>query len=611
MLSQLQLLEQQKVIRPLDYQFARLIDSMHADPLLTLASAAVSYELGKGNVCLPLTTLSSQNFFDRPPAANQSLTGLIDIPARQWSEHLQKLPVISNGEKPAPIVYDRERLYLYRYWQYETNVADYLNRQSRLELDDGVISKAINQLFAEDKELNWQKVAAALAATRSFAVISGGPGTGKTTTVTKLLALLVEQGRANDKLPEIKLVAPTGKAAARLTESISGALGKLGCEQDIADAIPTQAGTIHRLLGVIPNSTHFRHNRENKLHLDILVVDEASMVDLPMMSRLLEAMPDKARLILLGDRDQLASVEAGSVLGDICLAADVGYSEDQTNMLEQLTGYTLKDYQSTQDTSAGDHLCMLRKSFRFDEHSGIGNLARAVNEENTQQLHQVLGAGYQDIAARSVDDDDYEQLIQQCVTGYSDYLNLIKEKAADQDIINAFNQFQLLCALRQGRFGVSGLNDTIENALRSAKLIPATTDSIWYEGRPVLITRNDHGLGLYNGDIGITVRDDSGQLRVMFELPGNIIKHLLPSRLPEHETVYAMTIHKSQGSEFAHTVMVLPDQINPVVTRELVYTGITRAKQKLDLYCDQSVLVRAINSPTTRASGLRSRLEKQ
>lgn len=609
MLKHLQLLEQQKVIRPLDYQFARLIDSMHSDPLLTLASAAVSYELGKGNVCLPATILVSQTFFDRSAVENQSLTNLIDVPTKAWTEHLQKMPAISNGEQPAPLVYDRDRLYLYRYWQYETNVADYLTRQSGLDNTD--IKAAIDRLFASDEELNWQKVATALAATRSFAVISGGPGTGKTTTVTKLLALLVEQGRANNRIPEIKLVAPTGKAAARLTESISGALDKLGCEEDITEAIPTQAGTIHRLLGVIPNSPRFRHNRDNKLHLDILVVDEASMVDLPMMSRLLEALPDKARLILLGDRDQLASVEAGSVLGDICLAADVGYSAEQTATLEQLTGYSLQEYQSGLNTTAGDHLCMLRKSFRFHEGSGIGNLARAVNEQNTQELHRVLTAGYQDIAAYSVNDEDYEQLIQQCVNGYSQYLNLIKNKESDQEIINAFNQFQLLCALRQGRFGVSGLNETIENSLRSSRLIPATTDSVWYEGRPVLITRNDHGLGLYNGDIGITVRDEDGQLRVMFELPGKIIKHLLPSRLPEHETVYAMTIHKSQGSEFAHTVMVLPDQINPVVTRELVYTGITRAKKQLDLYCDRPVLIRAINSPTTRASGLQSRLEEK
>ena len=611
MLSHLQSLEQQKVIRPLDYQFARLIDSLHSDPLLTLASAAVSYELGKGNVCMPATVLTRQHFFDRSPAENQPLTSLIDIPAKEWAEHLQKTPVISNGNQPAPLVYDRERLYLYRYWQYETNVADYLNRQSQIKLDNSALKSAIDPLFAGDKALNWQKVAAALAATRSFAVISGGPGTGKTTTVTKLLALLVEQGRANNKVPDIKLVAPTGKAAARLTESISGALDKLGCDKDIIEAIPTQAGTIHRLLGVIPNSPRFRHNRDNKLHLDILVVDEASMVDLPMMSRLLEALPDKARLILLGDRDQLASVEAGSVLGDICLAADVGYSADQTTMLEQLTGYSLKDFQSDSNTTAGDHLCMLRKSYRFHEGSGIGNLARLVNEQKSRDLPKVLAAGYQDIAAYSVNDDDYDQLIQQCVKGYGTYLNLIKDKASDQEIIDAFNQFQLLCALRQGRFGVSGLNETIENALRSAKLIPSTTDSLWYEGRPVLITRNDHGLGLYNGDIGITVRDSGGQLRVMFELPGKMIKHLLPSRLPEHETVYAMTIHKSQGSEFAHTLMVLPDQISPVVTRELVYTGITRAKEKLDLYCDQPVLIRAINSPTTRASGLQLRLEKQ
>ncbi|OED41368.1 exodeoxyribonuclease V subunit alpha [Endozoicomonas sp. (ex Bugula neritina AB1)] len=606
MLSLLKTLEQQRVIRPLDYQFARLMNELCPDSTLTLISALVSFELGQGNVCLHIQEINTDSLFGQDSIISRELMDKLEHPVDQWLTHIETLPVVSNGSRPAPLVYDLGRIYLYRYWDYEVNLTHYLNSNEVIPLDLSQAKEIIDRLFGKDEQLNWQKVAAALAASRSFSVISGGPGTGKTTTVTRLLALLVELGMKSQHIPEIKLVAPTGKAAARLTESIGGALEKLNCSDDVIDNIPTQAGTIHRLLGVIPNNVNFRHNRNNRLHLDILVVDEASMVDLPMMSRLLNALPDHARLILLGDRDQLASVEAGSVLGDICAAADFGYSSNQTKMLEQLTGFQLNENQSPHNQTAGDHLCMLRKSFRFHKHSGIGKLARAVNDGNSQGLKEVFHQGFDDIALHSSQGDEYQALIKLCVKGYRGYLEQIQQQASDEEILQAFNQFQLLCALRAGSFGVAGLNQEIRQALTKAGLISG--DSQWYEGRPVLITKNDYGLGLYNGDIGIAVTGSDGRLRVLFELPDKTIKHLLPSRLPEHETVFAMTIHKSQGSEFNHTVMVLPDQTNPVVTRELVYTGITRAKKRLDLYADLAVLIRAINSPTLRTSGLKQRL---
>ena len=606
MLTLLKTLEQQNIIRPLDYQFARLMNELCPDPVITLISALVSYELGQGNVCLNIPEINPNALFELDPTTSQTLINKADCPPEQWLSHIKDLPVISDGSQPAPLVSDLNRVYLYRYWDYEINLAKHLNNNDALSLDMDRARQIIDRLFGEEKQLNWQKVATALAASRSFSVISGGPGTGKTTTVTRLLALLVELGMSDNHVPDIKLVAPTGKAAARLTESIGGALTQLNCSAEVIDNIPTQAGTIHRLLGVIPNSVDFRHNRSNPLHLDILVVDEASMVDLPMMSRLLEALPSHARLILLGDRDQLASVEAGSVLGDICSAAHFGYSVTQTNILQQLTGFDLPDPQTTDAAKAGDNLCMLRNSYRFHEKSGIGKLARAINDGSKADLRQVLNEGYNDITLHNTDDSGYQSLIKLCVTGYGNYLKKIRSKSSAIEILQAFNQFQLLCALREGPFGVSGLNQEIRNALTIAKLIEG--DSQWYEGRPVLITRNDHGLGLYNGDIGITLRGDDDRLRVVFELPDGTIKYLLPSRLPEHDTVFAMTIHKSQGSEFAHTLMILPDQINPVITRELVYTGVTRAKSRLDLFANQSVLEQAIRKPTLRHSGLKQRL---
>nr|MDT0253249.1 exodeoxyribonuclease V subunit alpha [Endozoicomonas sp.] len=384
---------------------------------------------------------------------------------------------------------------------------------------------------------------------------------------------------------------------------------------EVRKRMPTQAGTLHRLLGVLPGKTGFIHNKNNRLHLDILVVDEASMIDLPMMSHLLDALPNHARLILLGDRDQLSSVEAGSVLGDICAAASSGYSESQISLLEALTGQSLKaaetlsDREASIDNRVSDSLCLLRKSYRFDALSGIGSLAKAINSGQDTALRTLFTSGFQDIELYPVTrDSGFQPLIQQCVEGYRNYLTLIREQSDKQSILNAFNQFQLLCALREGPYGVSGLNQEIQKALQQKGLLDVSGQ--WYEGRPILITRNDHGLGLYNGDIGITIKDSEGRLKVAFELPDQQIREILPSRLPEHETVFAMTIHKSQGSEFAHVVMVLPDKHSPVITRELVYTGITRAKSRLTVFSEMDILVKAANSPTRRASGLYQRLTR-
>ncbi len=488
--------------------------------------------------------------------------------------------------------------------------------------------KELDDLVPLSACVNWQKVAAAVALTRRFAVISGGPGTGKTTTVTKLLAALISQSLQDERstAPTIKLVAPTGKAAARLTESIGKAIEQLPVDPQLTSAIPTDASTIHRLLGAIPNSAEFRHNKTNPLHLDILVVDEASMVDLPMMYKLIEALPENARLILLGDKDQLASVEAGAVLGDICSFNSLGYSAQQANLVAKLTGFQSLTHLAKGQPSVADSLCMLRKSYRFDARSGIGQLALAVNAGSAKQVDWVWQKGFEDISKYPIDSAHYNQLIQTLVSEYRVYLERINAKQMNADngspetsaqqaqaALQEFARCRLLCAIREGDFGVTGLNQRIERALNARKLIK-TQDELWYHGRPVMVSRNDHGLGLYNGDIGLCMWDETEQesrLKVFFELPDGSVKAVLPSRVPEHETAYAMTIHKSQGSEFDHTVMVVPPDFTPILTKELIYTGITRAKTKLSLYGEDQVIKRGIKVRTERASGLVYRLSKQ
>ncbi|KGY12502.1 exodeoxyribonuclease V subunit alpha [Vibrio tubiashii] len=521
-------------------------------------------------------------------------------------------------------------------------VCDYLDVVAEDKLDWPTIdqkllaAKSIEQLSVLDELVplsacvNWQKVAAAVALSKKFAVISGGPGTGKTTTVTKLLAALIEQAHSSGdqsehaQTPTIKLVAPTGKAAARLTESIGKAVAALPVAPELKQAIPTEASTIHRLLGALPSSAEFRHNRDNPLHLDMLVVDEASMVDLPMMYKLIDALPKHARLILLGDKDQLASVEAGAVLGDICSFSQFGFSHGQAAQIARLTGYETLAHSANGLVSVADSLCMLKKSYRFDARSGIGQLAQAINAGSAQKVDWVWQRDFSDIAKFPIDSQHYNQMVQTLVAEYGDYLKRIETPQLDsvtneletmpqraKAVLEQFARCRLLCAIREGDFGVTGLNQRIERALAARNLIQ-TQDELWYHGRPVMVSRNDHALGLYNGDIGICMLDDSGsepRLKVFFELPDGSVKSVLPSRVPEHETAYAMTIHKSQGSEFEHTLMILPPEFTPILTRELIYTGVTRAKKRLSLFVDEKVMKRGIKVRTERASGLIERLQ--
>ncbi|HEI8868408.1 TPA: exodeoxyribonuclease V subunit alpha [Serratia odorifera] len=600
------------VLRPLDVQFARVVAAADRPDML-LAAACLSAEAGAGHVCLLLQQLMPENLFEgRQPALAQAVwqaAGQPDLDG--WRQRLLSSPAVSDGSQPTPLVLQKQRLYLQRMWQSEGQVAAFISSDSVPQVIETQRLRAIlDQLFGTATDTpDWQKIAAAVAATRRIAVISGGPGTGKTTTVAKLLAALVQL--AEGARLRIQLAAPTGKAAARLTESLGSASRQLPLTPEQRALFPTEAATLHRLLGAQPNSQRMRYHRGNPLHLDVLVVDEASMVDLPMMARLIAALPPHARVIFLGDRDQLASVEAGAVLGDICRFAEQGYSDARAAQLAQLTGCVLSGQSAQGDAAVRDSLCLLRKSYRFDADSGIGQLAMAVNAGDNKRAWAALNGNFSDVAGYPlVETEDYQALLDACVAGYRDYLQRVAAGAPAVDILAAFGRFQVLCALREGPFGVAGLNERIESGLQRAGLIrrnPASAGR-WYRGRPVMIGRNDSALGLFNGDIGIALPGEGGELRVHFQLPDGNIKSVQPSRLPAHETAYAMTVHKSQGSEFDHTALVLPNHFLPVLTRELVYTAITRARRQLSLYASEKVLNSAIRTPTQRRSGLAERL---
>ncbi|MEN3258256.1 exodeoxyribonuclease V subunit alpha [Sodalis endosymbiont of Spalangia cameroni] len=600
-----------RLFRPLDVQFARML-ATPAEPALMLASACLSADAGAGHVCLPLALLTPARLFDgrMPTLAQQAWLRAGSPSLDDWQQHLLASNAVSDGSRPTPLVLDNQRLYLQRMWRHECAVAQFFSRpRPPVAGDETALAAVLARYFPGDGAgIDWQKIAAAVAITHPVALISGGPGTGKTSTVAKLLAALLQLsdgGRAR-----MLMAAPTGKAAARLSESLGLALQRLGLDEEQKQRLPREAITLHRLLGAQPNSQRMRYHRGNPLHVDILIIDEASMVDLPMMANVIAALPPQARVIFLGDRCQLSSVEAGAVLGDICQFAEAGYSPARRAELMRLTGFTLPAGTGGGGYGVADSLCLLRKSYRFDAGSGIGRLANAINAGDAKDALALLNAGTAaDVVYTPLrETTDYQRMLDDCVEGYRDYLARVRNHEAPAAILDAFNRFRLLCALREGPFGVAGLNDRIELALSQAGLLALGNAGRSYAGRPVMIVRNAPSLGLYNGDIGILLWDGEQTLRVHFSLPDGGVKAVPLSRLPEHETAFAMTVHKSQGSEFHHTALALPNQILPVLTRELLYTAVTRARARLSLYATDEVLQHAMATKTQRRSGLIERL---
>ncbi|EMC0024256.1 exodeoxyribonuclease V subunit alpha [Enterobacter cloacae] len=588
---------EQRLLRHLDVQFAIMVAG--EQPAVMLAAAILSNDAGEGHVCLPLSRLTID---EKMPVALQSCFALLGESV-DWQSVLLSSPAVSRADTQTPMILIGDRLYLNRLWRNELTVARFFSETNApLPCEEAQLRQTLDALFTSDEATDWQKVAAAVALTRRISVISGGPGTGKTTTVAKLLAALIQL--SGEQKCRIRLAAPTGKAAARLTESLGGALQKLPLTQEQLALFPSEASTLHRLLGAQPGSQRLRYHAGNPLHLDVLVVDEASMIDLTMMSRLIDALPPHARVIFLGDRDQLASVEAGAVLGDICTYASLGYTAERAEELARLTGCSLAAESQSLAAALRDSLCLLQKSYRFGSDSGIGQLAAAVNRGDRHATSAVFDGSFSDIEKKSLQTgEEYQAMLDDALLGYQHFLTSVQQQHTPAQVIAAFGEYQLLCALREGPFGVSGLNDRLEQLLAQKRKITRTPHSRWYEGRPVMISRNDSALGLFNGDIGIAL--DRGQgLRVWFLMPDGSVKSVQPSRLPEHETAWAMTVHKSQGSEFNHAALILPTQLSPVITRELIYTAITRARQRLSLYTDERVLVQAIATRTERRSGL-------
>ena len=643
-------------LRRLDVALARFLAELdgEAKPTVWMATAVLAQMEGRGHTCLALADLVSApaDLLAWPQAGQDAVSACWPQLPRTLSTWLDQLKasrvvrVIERGdpEDGQPLVLAgtdaSPRLYLRRYWLQECAVARHIAARSEAAqaVDESAARTWLDKLFPgpsdstvqADGRVDWQKLACAVALRGRLSVITGGPGTGKTYTAARLLALLYAVDPAREQL-RVALAAPTGKAAARLKQSIDASLEelgqRLGGQLDLSGFTQRMgaARTLHALLGARPDTRALRFHAGNPLDVDVLIVDEASMIHLEMMAALLDALPSAARLILLGDKDQLASVEAGAVLGDLCRDADAGrYSTETARYARSVAGQTLTAPWLAPEGAAptlAQQTVMLRESRRFG--GPIGQLALAVNRGEPAQALRCLRddtSGALSALTTATPTDVLRLAVhgRDGAAGYQAYARGLAQRPPAGDVVahegwvvgvlQAFDRCRLLCAVRDGEWGTTGLNQRVEKALAEVGLLHPRGE--WYIGRPIMITRNDASLGVFNGDIGIVLPSsvEGAGLRAYF-MDGPVVRSVGVSRLAHVETAFAMTVHKSQGSEFEHTVLVLPPHGASMLNRELVYTGITRARQAFTLVAPQpGLLEAAVQQPTRRASGLLSLL---
>lgn len=591
---------------------------------------ALSESLRAGHSCLPVSVIANSHFGYCSDAQGIVLQhGFI---FDNETELTLLFSSLAEDEQAQAIVCHQGKLYLRRYFKFEQELLGFIVDKDEYKVgcssDD--IRQCLDQLFPdtpiledvsediESPEIDWQKLAVANAINKKFSIIAGGPGTGKTYTVTKLLAALVmlntDKISLEAKTKNIALVAPTGKAAQRLSESITNALqgfqGLIGA--DVLSQIPQEAQTLHRLLGVIPNSVNFRHHQENLLAIDVLLIDEASMVDLALMVRVFRALPSHCQVILLGDADQLPSVAAGSVLNDLAPKPHLGFSGENQLYLTKTTGFKSlpklkKPTKNSRSSIAADHVVFLEKSRRFDSEDGIGKVANHVINSRFEESWQLIKEQTISNENTQVNGNALQLLGRDTTIWLAEFVQAYYLPIFSMNTVKeAFKQlqkFRILCATRAGEQGVESFNEKVHNILVKLGIINAFEKR--YFGQPIMINVNHYPLGLYNGDIGLIWKNEAGHLMAVFEQANNEYKWVSLSRLPQHETVYAMTIHKTQGSEFSHVALVLPDQTdNKLLSRELMYTGITRAKQKLSVATLANVWRHGVSTKTSRYSGI-------
>lgn len=598
----------------IDLEFASFLQrlSLQDNPVLALTAALVSCALRQNHICMRLDDYAGEKWPFEYEANPLEEPLFIQLPTLSyWKKELKKFPhYVSFNDEIKPLIVDaKNRVYIQRYFKYEQSLAEFLirkiaqNKSSYFESRQNI--SQLSEYFQKNDKIDYQQVAVFASLINHLSVITGAPGTGKTTVVATILAAHYQEN-PNTK---IGICAPTGKAAARLKEAINNELENLNTHETVKNKISKiETSTIHRLLKTKYNTPHFFYNKENKLKIDLLIIDEASMVSQPLMCKLFDALPDSAKLVMLGDKDQLASVEEGSVFGDICDTLPI--NQFSHKFVDNLKKHSLQKSLTATNSESPDAIIELNKSYRFDDSEGIGLAKTAINEKDFNKVLAIGKVHNERFLLRSLPGKNFikNQIL--------NYLNSLRIEINDKELsikdyfnltdispkFDFINKFRILCAKRNGIYGVNNINRLILEHFFGPQ-------ARYSDGMPVMITVNDHRLKLYNGDVGI-VRQEGKSQKVYFpdSKKRGEFRNYTPNQLPEHEAVFAMTVHKSQGSGFQKILIIMPDKDSRLLTRELLYTAITRAEKYCEIWSYDSIIKKCISRKTERDSGLKDKL---
>ncbi len=573
-ISRLNKLREKDEISIQEIEFARFLYELDGSDIIpvVVGASCLSAHLN-GHICVDIEYCYSHKIYGAL---------LKDITKEAVFDSLLSSKLIGNGTELTPLVMEEDRIYLHKFWKYEQELAEWLISKSKETYPlTKEVKNHVGNLFLNDEDsLDWQKIAVYLSLIKDLVIISGGPGTGKTFTIQKIIDALTY---SNPEGYSIALAAPTGKAAQRLSESL-----ELEKHEYTEDPV-----TIHKLLGAKGESGQFLYGEKNPLPFDTVIIDEASMLDITLWIGLIRSISKQTRLILLGDKNQLASVEAGSILGDICFHATNNFSRSIINQVDEAGSIEEKN------SSINDSIVLLEKNYRFDETSGIQLLSEAINRGDSDQVLTLLTSeDYPELSMSKPSNEIVENLLNTFA------VEPFKNYSSSEDKISFFNEYQILCALRRGPFGVDILTSGSEKEIKRAYSIPDS--KLWYHGRAVLMTKNNRVLKVNNGETGICVETEYGP-KLQFEGRNQLVD---VSRVQHYQPAFAITIHKSQGSEYDHVAIILSNTKNRIFSRQLLYTAVTRARKSVLVIGSTSVISSAVQHSVVRRSGLRDKIWK-
>lgn len=593
---------------PIDTAFGNFFANIADDEKMLMGHTAriASWSTRDGNICINLEDFASKHILDEYHQREFSLPSV-----GEWRKALWKSGLVARPGEYKPLVLDEaNRLYLHRYWIYEQNIASFFRK--RMSPDSTIRAfpheywararATLDNIFPalEGKTINWQKIAAALAIIKNTLIITGGPGTGKTTTAAKIIAVLLTL--THEKKMRVALAAPTGKAALRLSESVKVIKESMACLATIKDKIPETSFTLHRLLGYGSGLRIPQYNHRNPLPYDLLIVDEASMIDLPLMANLVEALKPSAKLILLGDKNQLASVEPGAFFGDLneALLANA-FSEETATLLELLI-----DEKMPIPTKAMRYegVIEMKDNHRFGNNHPLAALSTLITAGKATEALEFVRAGHPNL--RLVENSESGQLQAAIKEELAQYLKACRRKRANDELFDVLENFRILAAIRGGRNGVEAINKSVSSFWSSSTAL--IQGKVIFDCCPIMATRNNYQQGIFNGDVGIVFMDEGGNYQAHFRSVAKKTQQIPLASIDGFEIAFATTVHKAQGSEFKRVLLRLPETDSPALTREVIYTAITRAKESVEIWGNAQTLWAALGKRVTRKSALRELL---